>query len=76
LSKCICKGNWRKIVQETEPLIGKTFLDNRGKPYVLFGIVHGGDDYYYGMCSIPDFTVELLSCVGSIKTAGFTLDEG
>lgn len=69
---CICKGNWRAIVKESEPLIGKRFRDNRGDIgdiYTMFGIVHGGDDYYYGM--FGGGKLRLLSCVGSIEGHGF-----
>ena len=69
--ECICSGNWRAIVKETEPLIGKTFT-NRGEDFCLFGIVHGGDDYYYGMIGSKS-GLRLLSCVGSIDTHGFRL---
>lgn len=66
---CICRGNWRAIVKETEPLIGKMFRDQRGDTYRFFGIVHGYDDYYYGMFGRG--RLRLLSCVGSIEGHGF-----
>lgn len=63
---CICKGNWRKIVKESDPLIGKKYRDTRtGHEFIFFGVVHGGDDYYYGMWS-KEHGQRLLSCVGSI----------
>jgi hypothetical protein len=68
--ECICKGNWRHIVKETGPLIGRRFKADDGE-YVLFGIVHGDDDYYYGM-SKPG-QLRLLSCVGSIEQHGFKM---
>lgn len=69
---CICRGNWREIVRETTPLIGKRFRDDRnGLDYHFFGVVHGDDDYYYGMYRAGD--LRLLSCVGSIKGHGFTM---
>ncbi len=70
---CICEGNWRLIVAETETLLDKLFVDDKGVVYVFFGIVHGSDDYYYGMCTTPGGVVTLLSCVGSIEGHGFTL---
>jgi len=70
MSKCICKGNWRKIVKESEGLLDKEFKDGRGKTWWFFGIVHGSDDYYYGMQSKKG-KVQLLSCVASLGTYGF-----
>ena len=71
MSDCICKGTWRKIVAEYEPLIGKTFVDHRGNEFVFFGLVHSDDDYYYGMHGKAG--LQLLSCVGSIEGHEFTL---
>lgn len=68
---CICRGNWRAIVKETEGLIGKKFRDRKGEEYTFYGIVHGDDDYYYGMYKAGD--CRLLSCVGSIEGHDFTL---
>lgn len=76
---CICEGNWRTIVKEYEPKIGKKYKtywgpDGKGEyEYLFFGLVHGGDDYYYGMVSTKDGKVRLLSCVGSIE--GFDFEE-
>lgn len=69
--ECICEGNWRAIVNENERFIGDEY-EAYGWPsgrWRFFGIVHGGDDYYYGM-SRPGEHV-LLSCVGSLETWGF-----
>ena len=66
---CICRVNWRGLVAEHEALIGRKFRDTRGNIYTFFGLVHGDDDYYYGM-SGPAGT-QLLSCVGSIEGHGF-----
>lgn len=65
---CICRGNWRLIVSEVEHLIGKRFRE-RDNEYIFFGVVYGGDDYYYGMWR--DGEMRLLSCVGSIEQHGF-----
>jgi len=67
---CICHGNWRILVAETRPLIGKTFV-HKGERYCLFGLVYGDDDYYYGMSGIDTGAIMLLSCVGSIEGHGF-----
>lgn len=70
---CICRGNWREIVRECEPLIGRRFLSHDGKEYYFFGVVHGDDDYYYGMNSQAGEGLMLLSCVGSLEGHGYTL---
>jgi hypothetical protein len=49
--KCVCKGNWRLLVNEVGPSIGKQYESEDGKTWTFFGLVHGDDDYYYGMCS-------------------------
>jgi len=68
---CICKGNWRLIVSQTEHLLGKTFRRDDGKEYWFFGVVHAEDDYYYGMWGNGE--LRLLSCVGSIEGHGYKL---
>lgn len=69
---CICRGNWRDIVNKTENHIGKSFSNSDGEGFLFFGIVHGGDDHYYGMVSKKTGHVQLLSCVGSIEGHGFS----
>lgn len=68
---CICRGNWRLIVKECEGLIGKWYRDGLGDEYRFYGIVHGDDDYYYGMAR--EGKCLLLSCVGSMEGHGFHL---
>lgn len=68
---CICKGNWRLIVKEAEPFLNEPFLDENGKQFIFFGIVHSKDDYYYGVID-QERNVKLLSCVGSLETHGYT----
>lgn len=70
---CICRGNWRDIVAETSPLLDKKFKDRDGKEYIFFGLVHGSDDYFYGMWPVGEYKPVLLSCVGSIEGHGYTL---
>lgn len=67
--ECICRGNWRAIVKETEHLIDRKFLDRKHDVWQFFGIVHGADDYYYGMNRKGQLS--LLSCVGSIEGHGY-----
>ena len=68
---CICRGNWRAIVKESGGLIGKRFVNKFGNEFTFFGIVHGDDDYYYGMSGEPGLI--LLSCVGDIEGFGYEL---
>lgn len=67
---CVCAGNWRAIVKDSAPLLGRHFLDHYGEEWVFFGIVHGDDDYYYGMWR--EGKMQLLSCVGSLEAHEFT----
>jgi len=69
--ECICKGNWRAIVKESQPLIGKSYKGTDGKVWTFFGVVDGADDYYYGMNRKGKLL--LLSCVGNIENYGFEL---
>lgn len=71
---CICKGNWRLIVSEMEPLFGKKYTRN-GKEYTLSGVVHASDDYYYLMVE-NNGVAHLASCVGALtgeSSHGYTL---
>ena len=72
---CICKGNWRAIVQENEHLIGKKFAynDGYGTYHIFVGVMHGDDDYYYVMFEIASERCKFLSCVGSLETHGYEL---
>ena len=70
---CICRGNWRQIVKEYEPLINRQYAHASGTVYRFFGLVHGDDDYYYGMIPVGGGRLMLVTCVGEITTAGFTL---
>ena len=73
-AKCICKGNWRLIIKKYEQLINRKYIEDRtGNEFIFFGLVHGGDDYYYGMWPIGSYKPQLLSCVGNIEAFGFTL---
>ncbi len=72
--ECVCKGNWRIILHEAEPLLGKDFTDGKSI-YRFFGLVHGTDDYYYGMYG-RDGKTSLLSCVVNLEGHGFKMIEG
>jgi hypothetical protein len=70
---CICYGNWRSIVNDHAHLLNRQYKDKDDNEYTFFGVVFGGDDYYYGLWN--RFGLRLLSCVGSIEDFGFTLIE-
>ena len=59
---CICKGNWRNIINECEPFLGKVLLDSEGIRHRFFGLVHGDDDYYYGLLNLGTGKTILSSC--------------
>jgi hypothetical protein len=73
MSECICEGNWRDLVRQYEPLIGRRYRDRHhdNKEYVFFGLVHGERDYYFGMWTKDD--CRLLSCVGDPEGYGLEL---
>jgi hypothetical protein len=71
--KCICKGNWRNIIKECEPLFDKIYLDRNGEECVFVGVLWGSDDFYYVMWNIKTGKSSLLSCVGSIEGHGYIL---
>jgi hypothetical protein len=74
MSKCICEGNWRTIINETQHLFDKKFKSDRKNDnniYVFYGVVWGSDDFYYGMYSETGKS-KLLSCVGNLDGHGFT----
>lgn len=64
-------ANWRSIVKECMPMLDRQFNDRDGVPHTFFGVVHGEDDYYYGMWNRQTRSLVLLSCVGSIEGHGF-----
>ena len=69
---CECCGNWKQILKEYKPLIGKEYIDDKGVVYVFFGLVNEDDDYSYGMHTKEEpHKLELLSCVGSIEDFGY-----
>lgn len=72
---CICKGNWRLIVSECAPLLGKRFADKAGKEWIFHGILHGEDDFYYSMFPVGGGISAYLTCVSSIDGQGYHLIE-
>lgn len=72
VDECICKGNWGRIVSDTEHLFGRKY-NHKGEAYIFVGVLHGDDDYYYVMWNINTSISVLLSCVGSIEGWGYTI---
>lgn len=70
MSECICKGNWRQIIKESEPLLENLFNDKDGAIHRFAGVMHCQDDYYYTMVSMAG-EYKLYSCVGSLEMFGF-----
>lgn len=68
---CICLGNWRRLVKETENLLECKYRGNDGEIYNFFGLVWGKDDLYYGMYRKGQLV--LLSCVLAIESHGYKL---
>lgn len=75
MSDCICAGNWRAIIEETEPLFGRYYIGPNGSRCKLFGVMWADDDFYYAMWDIEPREFHLLTCVGSIENQGFKLEE-
>ena len=76
---CICQGNWRLIIKESEHLFGKKFMSGEYE-YIFLGVLHGEDDYYYVMWNTnPKDQItrryELLTCVGDLAGHGYNLVE-
>ncbi len=69
--ECVCHGNWRALVRECAPLMDRRYVDKDGNVWNFFGLVHGEDDYYYGMWR--EGHLSRLSCVGNIESFGYTL---
>ena len=70
MTRCICKGNLQKIVEESEPILDTKWEDKTGNIWIFTGVMIGSDDYYYVMWN-EDMGSTFLSCVGSIKGWGF-----
>lgn len=67
--------NWKLILEEYQELISKKFINELGIVYIFFGLVHGDDDYYYGLWDWQARNLLLISCVGSLEMMGYVLVE-
>ena len=70
-SECICEGNWRAIIAESEPKFGSKYKNtSSGVIYTFVGVMHCDDDYYY--CLVNSIgQLRRLSCVGNIEMFGY-----
>lgn len=67
---CICEGNWRELVVEHGPLIGRLFAGPGGGIRRFVGLLHSDDDYYFAMVD-ANGKLERVSCVGSLSLVGY-----
>ena len=74
LSSRASEKTWEILKKESELLIDEKFL-YKGNIYTFFGLVHGKDDFYYGMIDEMNKTI-LLSCVVNLETHGFIFIQG
>lgn len=70
MTKCICKGNLQKIVEESEPILDTKWEDKTGNIWMFTGVMIASDDYYYGFWN-KEFGYTFYSCVGTIEGFGF-----
>jgi hypothetical protein len=66
----MCDDNWCSILSEYECMIGSYFINN-GTRYLLAGITHAEDDYYYLMYDVDKKKYTMVSCVGSLEQLGY-----
>ena len=66
--------NLQSMLDEVEGLFDRKF-EHKGKVYKFYGIVIGGDDYYYGMYDYVTGRNLLLTGVGNLTTHEFKLIE-
>lgn len=76
MTTCVCKGNWRKIIEDVQPLLDGLakhepvpLVREDGSVWYFEGVLHGGDDYYYLLHDDEEY--QLRSCVGSLGQHGF-----
>jgi hypothetical protein len=60
---------WIKLINQHQRDFDCIYINSDGLEYRFFGLVHGEDDYYYGMYRNGDLL--LLSCVGNLDTHGY-----
>lgn len=71
--ECICAGNWRTIISESEPLLGRLFMKD-GASHRFIGVLHADDDYYYCFLDMNG-NLARCSCVVDIEQYGYILDK-
>lgn len=66
--------NWDILVEEYEKHLDALYEWQRGadgEVYRFVGLIHGSDDFYYGMLNLRTGRLAMCSCVGSIEGHGF-----
>jgi len=71
MSKCICGGNWRALIEENDHLFDTRYKYTDGTRYLFRGILWASSDFYYEMFNPLTGTSKLLSCVGNIEGHGY-----
>ena len=64
-NQCICEGNWRNIIKETEHLIGQKYQKNN-EIFKFIGVLYSDDDFYYAFIDKYN-ELSLYSCVLNIE---------
>jgi hypothetical protein len=72
-NKCLCKGNWRNIINKSYPFFNKEYENRSGEICIFVGVLWAEDDFYYSMWNKRTNVTSLLSCVGSIEGFGYKL---
>jgi len=73
MEDCICEGNWRDIIKESEPLMGKVFLDEAGKRWIFQGVLWAEDDFYYLFSTDMCGKHKYVTCCVTFEQAGMRL---
>jgi len=72
--------NWNILVEEYEKHLDALYEcadtpfyeeEGAGEVYRFVGLIHGSDDFYYGMVNVKTGRLMMCSCVGSIEGHGF-----
>ena len=73
MSKCICRGNWRSIIEENEPLFDRSYTRDGQGEYKFIGVLWASDDFYYAMREVDTKNTIMLTCVGRLSDMGFVV---
>ena len=67
MSKCVCEGNWRNIIEDTDHLIGKIYYDSNNVGWRFIGVLWAADDYYYTFRQKSGEKYKFVTCVMSFE---------